>query len=436
MSNAGVTTAPAPVPAAALSADERAAVQRRVLRVLTASQVVGAAALGAAVTVGAFVVQGILGDDTPWAGLATATVVTGTAFMAQGLSRRMRTRGRRAGLTLGYALAATGGLVAALGAERGSLGVFLLGLFLYGNGQASNLLSRYAAADLAEPERRSRDMSRVVFASTFGAVLGPVLIVPAERAGEAWLGLGRYTGPWLLGAAFFAGALAVTAALLRPDPLVAAGGLATGTPAASERVSVARSMRVVGASRGATLALVAMAVSQAAMVGVMTMTPVHMKLHGHEDLSSLVVSVHIAGMFAFSPLVGRFTDRAGRLPAIQVGAVLLLAATLVAAASGDVELALFPSLWLLGIGWNFGLIAGSSLLTESVPARERVAVQGTADLFMSLAGGLAGFASGFVRQAVGFHMLANLAALGAGLLLVVAAARQRRERVALRTTAS
>ncbi len=151
-----------------MSSDDRIALQRRTLRVLTLGQVVGAAALGSAIAVGAFVVQGILGQETPWAGMAAATFTTGTAFMSQVLSRHMVNRGRRPGLQLGYGLAVIGALIAAVGAENQQLAVFLVGLFLYGNGQAANLLARYAATDLAEPEERSQAMSKVVFASTFG----------------------------------------------------------------------------------------------------------------------------------------------------------------------------------------------------------------------------------------------------------------------------
>jgi MFS family permease len=405
-------------PPANLTAAERAAIQARVLRVLTGGQIVGAAALGAAVTVGAFVIQDLLGQETPWGGIATATVTTGTAFLAQSLSRLMRRRGRRPGLQLGYALAATGGLVAAIGAERELLGVFLAGLFLFGSGQASNLLARYAATDLAEPDHRSRAMSRVVFASTFGAVLGPILIPPAEQAGQSWFGLGRYTGPWLFASCFFLLAMINTAARLRPDPLVVAGGV--GRDKGERPPSLGHSLRVIGAVPTARLALAAMVISQAAMVAVMTMTPVHMRLHGHETMSQYVVSLHIAGMYAFSPLVGRFADRKGRIAAIFVGGVILLTSTIAAAVAGDDEWLLFPALWGLGLGWNFGLIGGSNLLTESVPAQARVAVQGSADLLMSLCGGIAGFLSGFVRRAVGFGALANLASIGAGVLIVLA----------------
>ena len=162
------------------------------------------------------------------------------------------------------------------------------------------------------------------------------------------------------------------------------------------------------------------------MVAVMTMTPVHMKLHGHETLSPYVISVHIGGMFAFSPLVGRFADRRGRIPAVFTGATILLGSTLLASVAGAAEWLLFPSLWGLGLGWNFGLIGGSALLSESVPANDRVGVQGAADLLMSLCGALAGFSSGFVRRAVGYHALAEMAAVAAGVLLVVAYLANRR----------
>ena len=156
------------------------------------------------------------------------------------------------------------------------------------------------------------------------------------------------------------------------------------------------------------------------MVGVMTMTPVHMRLHGHESLSQYVVSLHIAGMYAFAPFVGRFADRRGRVPAILVGGAVLVGATVMAALSGEASVVLFPALWALGLGWNFGLIGGSSLLVESMPADQRVSVQGAADMAMSFCGGIAGFSSGFIRRAVGYHVLAALATVIAGGLLAIA----------------
>lgn len=406
------------VVAGSLTDDQRRQVQRRTLRVLTTGQIIGAAALASAVTVGAFVIQDILGSETSWGGIATATVTTGTAVMAQVLSRMMMRRGRRPGLQLGYALAAMGAVLAAIGAETGSLAVFLVGLFLFGNGQASNLLARYAATDLARPEERARSMSRIVFSSTFGAVFGPLLIAPAQAAGQEWFGLAKYTGPWLFSALVLFGAFVNTALRLRPDPLVLAGG--TTDKADGKLPSIREALAVVWSTERGRLALASMVISQVTMVAVMTMTPVHMKLHGHETMSQYVVSLHIAGMFAFSPLVGRFADRKGTLPAVLTGASILVVSTVMAALSGEAAVMLFPSLWLLGIGWNFGLIGGSAMLIESVPDTKRVTVQGSADLMMSFCGGMAGLSSGFIRKAVGYHMLSNVATIAGGLLLVAA----------------
>ncbi len=402
----------------AYSAEEIASIQQRTLRTLTLGQIVGSAALAASVTVGAFVIQEILGSTTPWGGLATATTTTGTAVMSQVLSRHMMRKGRRPGLRNGYLLGTVGAVLAAVGAETFNLAVFLLGLFLFGNGQAANLLARYTATDLALPEERGRAMSRIVFASTFGAVFAPLLIGPAEAAGQNWFGLHKYTGPWILSALVLFMAFCNITLQLRPDPLVVIDGLRARTDAKLPSVSAA--LRIVTATTKGRLALASMVVSQVAMVAVMTMTPVHMKLHGHESISAYVVSLHIAGMYAFSPFVGRYADRRGTNAAVILGAATLVVSGVLSALSGESPWILFPALWLLGIGWNFGLIGGSSMLLESVPADKRVLVQGSADLMMSFCGGMAGLSSGFIRRAVGYHLLSVLALLLCGALLAYA----------------
>ncbi len=405
------------------------AIQKRTLSVLMAGQVVASAALASAVTVGAYVVQGILGQDTPWGGIATATVTTGSAFMSQLLARIMSKSGRRVGLQTGYSLAIVGGLIAGLGVQRSSLTIFLLGLFLYGNGQASNLLARYAATDLALPQERAQAMSKILFASTFGAVLGPVLVVPAQWAGQEWFGWQKYTGPWVFAALFFIGALINIFVRLRPDPLELSGGLRSQAAVGVTTPRLTEALRIICSSRSGRVALMAMVVSQVTMVAVMTMTPVHLKAHGHESISSYVISLHIAGMYAFSPLVGRFSDARGRLPTILVGGLLLVFATILAAVAGEAAVVLFPALWLLGIGWSFALIGGSSLLVDSVPTESRVTVQGSADVMMSLCGGIAGFSSGFIRKAIGYHMLSSIAMLLAGVLIAVAYSSYRYEKL-------
>jgi MFS family permease len=403
------------------------AIQRRTLRVLTVGQIIGSAALGSAVTVGAFVIQQILDQDTPWAGIATATVTLGTAVMSQLLSRYMQTAGRRPGLQTGYFLGALGCWLAAWGAQIESLPLFLVGLFLFGNGQASNLLARYTATDLAEENERGQAMSRIVFSSTFGAVFGPLLIGPWQYVGEEWLGLAKYTAPFLFSGLFLFVAFANTLLRLRPDPLHVAAQLRGTTMAASKPdLRIGSTLRSAWESPMARLAILAMIVSQATMVAVMAMTPVHLKLHGHEGVSPFVISLHIAGMYAFSPWVGRYADKHGRLATIEMAAFLLVTATLLSALSGDVEQLLFPSLWLLGIGWNFGLIGGSSLLIDATEPAKRVATQGVADLMMSFWGGLAGFASGFIRKAIGYHLLSAGATVAAGILLAAVYARKAR----------
>lgn len=393
-----------------MTAVEKQAIQKQTLRVLVVGQLAGSAALSAAVTVGAFVIQEMLGQKTPWGGIASATVTVGTAFMAQLLSRLMLRQGRRRGLMLGYSLALLGGVIAGCGVENESLSVFLVGLFLFGNGQSANLLSRYAATDLAEPHQRGAAMSRILFASTFGAVLGPILIKPAEHLGQELFGWNLYTGPWIFSGLFFITSFVNVAIRLKPDPLIVSGGtrsqksqttVSNGEP----RVSV---LQFLVSSPQTRLAFYGIVISHVTMVAVMTMTPVHLREHGHETVSAYIISLHIAGMYAFSPLVGKFSDARGRLNTMLVGSVVLIFSTVVSAMGGSNPAVFFPSLWLLGIGCSFGLIGASSLLVDSVPMEQRVRVQGAADVSMSMFGGLAGFSSGFIRSSLGFPWLSLL----------------------------
>jgi MFS family permease len=148
------------------------------------------------------------------------------------------------------------------------------------------------------------------------------------------------------------------------------------------------------------------------------MTPPHMKDHGHSDLSAYVIALHIVGMYGFSPFVGRAVERIGRPAAIMVGSVVLGAGTSISVLFGYSPALIFLGLLLLGVGWSFGLVAGSTLLTESVPTASRVEVQGAGDLLMSLFGGAAAFSSGFVKQSFGYPALAYAGSLLAAVLLL------------------
>ena len=314
--------------------------------------------------------------------------------------------------------------IAGVGGQLRSFPIFLLGMMCFGGAQAATLQGRYVAADLAPEHDRARAIASVVVVGTLGAVFGPVLTPWEKRVGKA-VGLDQFVGPFFFAALLLLVALAVIARRLRPDPLAVNGQL---DPHA-ERVRPLRQVRLSAAvimeTPLATLGLVAMVVSQTAMVAVMTMTPSHMNDHDQADLSAYVIALHIAGMYAFAPFVGRFVTRVGQVRAVMVGSVALGLGTVVSVVAGYVPSLIFVGLFLLGVGWNIGLIAGSSILTGAVPANSRVEVQGTADLTMSFCGGLAAFASGFVKQAWGYHMLANAATFLAGLLLVVSYSNSR-----------
>ena len=379
-------------------------------------QVPGQAAVAGVVAVSALLASDLLGSDA-LAGSAGASFTIGSALTAVPLSAFMRRRGRRPGLVRACSIGAGGALVAVAGGQTRLFGLYLAGMVLFGAGQAATLQSRYAAADLAEPEHRARAIAAVVWIGTLGAVFGP-LLTPFEKDVAEAVGLDRLVGPVAFAAALFAIAALVAWWRLRPDPLAAAGALDPEAERVHPLHHVRSSYRTISASRAAVLGLTAMVVSQTAMVAVMTMTPPHMKDHGHADMSAYVIALHIVGMYGFAPLVGRISDRIGRVRAIGAGAAVLGIGTVTTVVGGYVPALVFVGLLLLGVGWSFGLIAGSALLTESVDADGRVEVQGTADLTMSLCGGAAAFASGFVKQAWGYHLLANAATAAAALLIV------------------
>jgi MFS family permease len=410
---------------------EHGDLQRRTLWTLRAAQVPGQAAVAGVVAVGALLAKDLLHDKDRFAGSGAAAFTLGAAFLAVPLAAYMRRRGRRPGLMLAFTLGAVGALVAGAGGQLRSFPLFLVGMVCFGGAQAATLQGRYVAADLAPEHRRAQAIASVVVVGTLGAVFGPILTPWEKRAGKA-LGLDPLIGPFGFASLLLLVSVAVIAVRLRPDPLAINGQMDPHATRVRPLRQVKLSAGVIRESKLASLGLAAMVVSQTAMVAVMTMTPSHMKDHGaaQADLSAYVIALHIAGMYAFAPFVGRFVGRVGQVRSVMVGACVLASGTVVSVVAGYVPWLIFAGLFLLGVGWNIGLIAGSSILTGAVPLNSRVEVQGTADLTMSFCGGIAAFASGFVKQAWGYHMLANAATLLAGLLFVGAYARQLRTRVA------
>jgi MFS family permease len=332
-------------------------------------------------------------------------------------------RGRRPGLVAGYLVGAVGAVLAIVAAVGTSFPLHVVASLAFGWASASNLQARYAATDLAVPARRGRALSTVVWATTVGAVLGPNLTGPGGVVADA-VGLPPLAGPYLFSLVSFGAAALVQAVGLRPDPLLLARRQAstTATPVAHEapRVTSVRSaLTIVRSHRAALTALTAIAAAHATMVAIMVMTPVHLEHHGASlQVVGLTISLHIAGMYALSPLVGRFADRVGRRPALAAGILQLVAAALLAAFAAPTGSAWFQvGLVLLGTGWSFCLVAGSTLLVDATPTDARTIVQGASDLVMNLAGGAGGIAAGIVLAVAGYEALA----LGSLLLLVAPA---------------
>jgi len=311
----------------------------------------------------------------------------------------------------------------------GSAPALLVALLLVGAATAAGLAARFAATDLAAPDRRARALSMVVWATTVGAVAGPNLAAPVQSVAGG-LGLEPAAGPYLLCTGAFAVAALGTWVGLRPDPLLvarAAAGPEPGSPPGNPEVRAA-----LRSSPGALLGLGAIVVGHLLMVGLMSMTPVHMD-HGGATLAvvGLVISLHVAGMYAFSPLFGWLADRAGRPRVLVLAAVFLLASGTLCSLSGPTDTGLLAAgLVFLGLGWSGGLVAGSALLSESVPARVRTGVQGLADVAMNVSGAVGSIAAGLVFAGTSYAVLGVVAAVLAVPYLVAAGSAGLRARPA------
>ncbi|MDT9687775.1 MFS transporter [Streptomyces sp. P9(2023)] len=409
----------APVTADAATAQRLATLRRRTQAVLIAGQILGGLGIATGIALAAVLAKDVSGSEA-LSGLASTASVAGPALLAMPLAALMSARGRRPGLVLAYLIGALGAGVVVLGAVVGSFPLLLAGLVGFGAASSANLAARFAAADLAEPDHRGRAISTVVWATTIGAVLGPNIAAPAGES-VAGLGIPATAGPFVWAAGVFLVAALVVAVLLRPDPLLTARALAApeeGQEAAAAR-SLRAGMRAVREAAGARLALVTVAASHTAMVSIMSMTPVALSHHGAGiQLIGLVISGHIAGMYAFSPVMGWLSDRLGRLSVIGLAVGLLCVAALLAGTAGPSHGQTAAGLFVLGLGWSAGLVSGSALLTDSVPQAARAAVQGLSDFIMNTAAGIGGLMAGLIVARAGYGWL-NL--VGACLLLPMAA---------------
>lgn len=447
-------------------------VQRRTVVLLGFAQLFSAIGTGATVSIGSLLAVDLSGSEA-WAGSVATMMTLAAAIAALPLASLAERRGRRISLATGLAAALAGAVLIVVSVVSGVFAFLVVGAAGVGVGTAANLQARFAAVDLADPEHRGRSLSAVVWAITIGAVAGPNLIQPGAVVGQS-LGLPPIAGPFVISGAGLVLACGLLLAGLRPDPLMLARQLAAqaepvearpaethlgaqtadaqpaGLPAGGAPAggSLARGLRAVRHAPAAILALAAVVGAHAVMVGVMSMTPLHLQeivagpdsVHGSHAAGSDVlvligftISLHIAGMFALSPVMGWLTDKLGRTQTIALGFTTLTVAVLVAGFGQASTAAVAVGLVLLGVGWSASTIAGSTLLAESVAQQDRVAVQGVSDMLMGAAGAAGGAVSGLVLSWVGYLGL-NLAGgvLGAGVLaaavVVLLAARSREGR--------
>jgi len=346
------------------------------------------------------------------AGLAQTFGVLGAAAMALPLANLTRRGGRRLALSSGYAIGSLGAVLAVVGGATGLLPILFLGTFLAGAAAASGYQARYAAVDLATQDNRARSLSLVVWASTIGSVLGPNLIGPVGNFATS-IGFPRLTGPYMFSAVMLSMGSAVIWFRLKPDPYLTSTAGHSEESSSKTKIPTKEVIAHIASRPNALLGLLALSMGHLIMVAVMVMTPVHM---AHVDVSlniiGLVISVHIAGMYALSPVVGYLTDRLGRQQVIAIGGLILVGSAIIAGtAPADNEIQLGIGLFLLGLGWSCTLIAGSTLLSESVSDHYRAPAQGTSDLIMNLSAAVGGALAGVIIAFLSYGWLCALAAI-------------------------
>ncbi|MCC3373631.1 MFS transporter [Cohnella sp. REN36] len=389
---------PDPIEEYAANPEKQRQLYKRTMIIVMVSQIFGGAGLAAGITVGALLAQEMLGTDN-YAGVPSALFTLGSAAAALFVGRLSQRLGRRTGLAAGFLAGGIGAAGVVLAALLHSVPLLFISLIVYGAGTSTSLQARYAGTDLALPTQRAKAISAAMVFTTFGAVAGPNLVKVTGVAAVS-MGAPALSGPFMLAATAFILAGMVILLFLRPDPLVVAKAIADATRAKEGQSSGAGTheadLRVhkPGIIVGATV----MVLTQIVMVAIMTMTPVHMKHHGHGlgDVG-IVIGIHVAAMYLPSLVTGALVDKFGQMMmSYASGVTLLLAGLLAAFAPGDSMVLLILALTLLGLGWNFGFISGTAAIVDAAPPQLRAKTQGTVDVLIALAGASGGALSGMV----------------------------------------
>lgn len=387
---------------------------KRVLIVVSLSQIFGGAGLAAGITVGALLAQQMLGTDA-YAGVPSALFTLGSAGAAFIVGKLSQRYGRRIGLSTGFIVGGLGAIGVVLATLMNSIVLLFASLLIYGAGTATNLQARYAGTDLANNKQRATAISTTMLMTTFGAVLGPNLV---EWMGKVALSIGipALAGPFLLSALAFIMAGLVLFTMLRPDPLEIAKAIEAHQQKMNKE-NQTPTMPISSNKRGLAVGATVMVLTQIVMVAIMTMTPVHMKHHGHGLAEvGIVIGFHVGAMYLPSLVTGILVDKIGRTAmSIASGITLLLAGVVAAFAPSDSMVLLIVALSLLGLGWNFGLISGTAQIVDATEPSTRAKTQGKMDVFVALAGASGGALSGMVVANSSYAALS----LAGGLLSLV-----------------
>ncbi len=377
-------------------------VRQRITAVLFVSQSLYSAAIIASFTLMPILAASLSGQDS-LAGIPSTLTLVGRAAAAYPMGWLMDKVGRRLGLSLGFGLSVLGAITAAVAIISSSFIGFALGMLFVGFGRSSSEQSRYVAAEVQPLERRAKVIGMIVFAGTVGAIGGPLLVSPSSALVTRF-GLPTETGPFIMAALFYSLALLINMLFLRPDPLIIGRTMAEETAvSSSDKVgdqadNVERPLRAIFAQPMVQLAVASMVIGQLVMAMLMTITPLHMNHNNHGlEAISFVIMAHTLGMFGLSGVTGWLIDRFGRIVMIVAGAVVLIGASLLTPVSVEVPL-LALALFLLGLGWNFCFIAGSSLLSDALKANERGRAQGASEMLVALAAGTGSFSTGGVFE--------------------------------------
>jgi MFS family permease len=331
--------------------------------------------------------------------------------------------GRRLALSGGYSMAIIGSAISVWAIVAENFPIFLLGALFLGMSRAAGDQSRYVGAEVFRLSRRAKVIGVIVSAGTIGAILGP-LLVPASTTWMANLGLPEYAGPFIVSGMLMIFATAAVFFFLRPDPKelgkAVAEQEAAENPDSVENVAKeARPLPQIFSAPMVQLAILSMVIGFFVMAFLMVITPLHMDHNNHTTTAiSSVIMAHTLGMFGLSWLTGGLIDRFGRIPMILAGTAILALSCILAPLSLQVPI-LGLALFLLGLGWNFTYVAGSSLLSDALAAHERARAQGASEAIVAVGAGMASLTVGlFFAQ--GGYLLVSITGMFFTLLLALA----------------